>query len=331
MIKRISRSAAQAFDAAGPSGLAYLTSSLAMINPVIVRPMQAKSFENDIFVRYGGGYAEFLNQWALNISTAGGNDLGTSGTNNTDIPNVNADLQMGTWRAHLWRQAFTIQYADLERIKLANDSGLAPPISLQSVYEEVIDAAYLKFMDRVVYLGRNSTEPGIINNSAVTATTISASWTSDGKTPVQMLADLNSLIDDVVSNSGYAFQDALPNRQLVPWSTFTALSQPMTTAGSISVKRYLEENCTSTLKGVPLTIDALPDPWIAGQGVGATNRTLVYRNDPQCLDMFVPQPPRLVMTVPSVDSGVGYKSVFEANIGQVRWVRPQTAVYGDGI
>jgi hypothetical protein len=334
MIKRTSHSQAQAFDAAGPSGKAFLLSSLSVIDPIPTRPLQAQTYERDIFIRYGGGYADSINAWSLSYGDPTGNDLATQGTNNTEVGMVDVDIQQGTWKYFPWAKGFFISLFDLNRMKQANDAGMAPPFSLQELYDTVVNSSYEKFMDRLVYLGRGG-QPGIVNNPAVSATTLSvdggASTTWASKTPVQMLLDLNTLIETALSTSGYDQREGMPNRQLVPWSVFTVLSQPMTTAGSISVKKYLEENNSAALSGTPFQINPLPNDWVNGQGVGGTNRSVVYRNDPAALDMTVALPPQIAMTVPTSRNSGGYETTFHANVGQVRWKRPTTAIYGDGI
>ena len=330
MDRRTSRSAGTAFDAAGASGLNFLTSQLAMIDPVVTRPLQSQTYERDISIRYGGGLgAEMINAWAAAYAAPGGGQLGLQGTTNTDVPLVQVDLQQGTWRAFLWLQGFVIQYLDLERLEFATRTGGTPPISMQQLYEDAIDSTFKKAMDRVTYLGWLGF-PGLVNNPAVAAINLSLPF-SEGTTPIQILNAVNTVISTAIASSVYDLGEGVPNRMLVPWSRFGFLSQPMTTAGSESLISYIERENVAAKSGTSFKILPLPDPWTATQGVGGTARTVIYRNDPSAVDMFVPQIPTKIMTAPTTRNGVGYETVFAANIGQVRWKRPQTALYGDGI
>jgi hypothetical protein len=335
MNTRISRSG-QAFDAAGASGLAFLTSSLALIDPVVTRPLQSQTYERDIDIRYGGGLgAEFMNAWASNYATSGGNALGLQGTSNTDIPLVNVDLQMGTWKSFVWAQGFVITYMDLQRLEFANSRGEQPPISFQELYNDAIDSVFNKAMDRVTYLGWLG-QPGLVNNSAITATTVAATGTGSAtfwstKTPVMILADVNALIQAAITASVYDLGRGMPNRMLIPWSVWSYLSQPMTTAGSESTINYIERSNIATTAGTPFKMLPIPDPWVATAGSGSTKRSIVYRKDPANIDLFVPQIPTNVMTTPTTRNGVGWETVFMANIGQLRVKIPQSAIYGDGV
>lgn len=335
MNTRISRGG-QAFDAAGSAGLGFLTSNLALIDPVVTRPLSAQTYERDIDIRYGGGFGpSFINAWAANYAAPGSGQLGLQGTNNTDTPMVQVDLQEGTWKSYLWSQGFIISYYDLQKIEFASRNGMQPPINFQDLYNNAIQATFDKAMDRVTYLGWAG-QPGLVNNAAVAATTVAATGTGSAtfwstKTPLMILNDVNTLIGSVIANSVYDLAEGMPNRLLVPWSVFAFLSQPMTTAGSQSTIGYIEDANIATTSGTPFKILPLPDPWVATQGVGSTKRTICYRKDTQAVDLFVPQPVTQIMTLPTAEKGGAYQTLFGANVGQLRWKRPQTALYGDGV
>ena len=331
MNTRISRGG-QAFDAAGSAGLGFLTSNLALIDPVVTRPLSAQTYERDIDIRYGGGFGpSFINAWSANYAAPGGGALGLQGTNNTDVPLVQVDLQEGTWKSYLWTQGFSISYFDLAKIEFASRNGMQPPINFQDLYANAIQATFDKAMDRVTYLGWAG-QPGLVNNPAVAATTVVGGvWSA--ATPAVILAAVNTAIGSVIANSVYDLAEGMPNRMLVPWSVFAFLSQPMTTAGSISTIKYIEDSniAATSGAGAGFRILPIPDPWVATQGVGATKRIVVYRKDTQAVDLFVPQPVTQIMTLPTLSKGGSYETMYGANIGQLRWKRPQTALYVDGV
>jgi hypothetical protein len=329
MNTRISRGG-QAFDAAGSAGLGFLTSNLALIDPVVTRPLSAQTYERDIDIRYGGGFGpSFINAWAANYAAPGGGQLGLQGTNNTDTPMVQVDLQEGTWKSYLWSQGFIITYYDLQKIEFASRNGMQPPINFQDLYNNAIQATFDKAMDRVTYLGWAG-QPGLVNNPAVAATTVVGGvWSA--ATPSVILAAVNTAIGSIISNSVYDLADGMPNRMLIPWSVWAFLSQPMTTAGSISTIEYIEKSNIATTAGTQFKMLPIPDPWVATQGVGSTKRIVVYRKDTQAVDLFVPQPVTQIMTLPTAEKGGAYQTLFGANVGQLRWKRPQTALYVDGV
>jgi hypothetical protein len=150
-------------------------------------------------------------------------------------------------------------------------------------------------------------------------------------TPSVILAAVNTAIGSVIANSVYDLAEGMPNRMLIPWSVWAFLSQPMTTAGSISTIEYIEKSNIATTAGTQFKMLPIPDPWVATAGVGATKRIVVYRKDTQAVDLFVPQPVTQIMTLPTAEKGGAYQTLFGANVGQLRWKRPQTALYVDGV
>src|SRR5271169_3960166 len=129
---------ARAFDAQGATGLAFLQSQLELIDTDLVRPMQAVTHKRDIAVEVGGGFPEFISAFASNYATTGNQFFGLQGTNNTDIPQAQADIQKGIWRTYVWAMGMTITWVDLRRMETALRTGQAPPFSLQELYEESV-------------------------------------------------------------------------------------------------------------------------------------------------------------------------------------------------
>ncbi|HEY3987949.1 MAG TPA: major capsid family protein [Acidobacteriaceae bacterium] len=330
MIKRTSRSQAQAFDAAGPSGKVFLSSALTLIDPIVTLPLMAQTAERDIFIRYGGGYSDSIQAWNVNYGDPTAGDAALQGTNNTSAGVVDVDLQAETWDAKLWTKSFFISKMDLGRMQQASTDGRQPPVALQQIYNDVIDATWRKYRDQIVYIGRQNT-PGLVNNPNVAATTVSAAWSADGTTPLEMLTDLNSFQNQALAASGYDAAQGMPNRMLIPYSVFGVLSQPMNSAASISTIDYLEKYCIATKAGADFKIMPLPDPWLAGQGVGSTLRSVIYRNEQAALDVWIPMPPQVSGVYPSERNGGGYTTIFHGNVGPVRWKRETTALYADGI
>ena len=84
---------ARVFDAAGASGLAFLQSQLELIDTDLVEPLQAVTHPRDITVETGGGFPQFISAWASNYATSGTQFYGLQGTNNTELPEAQADIQ----------------------------------------------------------------------------------------------------------------------------------------------------------------------------------------------------------------------------------------------
>lgn len=328
---------ARAFDATGASGLAFLQSQLEVIDTDLVRPLQAVTHKRDIAVEVGGGFPEFISAFASNYGTTGTQYFGLQGTNNTEIPEAQADIQKGIWRTYIWAMGMTITWVDLRRMETAMRTGIAPPFSLQELYEESVETNWGKALDYVVYKGFLG-DAGLINNSnvpefvAATGASGSTNWAK--KTPQEILNDVNAALNQTVQNSGYDAQEGMADRLLIPYTQFAYLTQPMAIGGApvaVSTISYIEKECVAAHHGIPFKIYFLPNPWISGTGASGTDRAVYYKNSKKSLYLKVPQPMMQALTVPTTRAGGAYETMFAGCISQVIFKRTQTQVYQDGI
>lgn len=324
----------QAFDAASASGMAFLNAQLELANPNLIKPLTSMTHPRDISVKFGGGFLEFLTAYAPSYASTGGGQFGLQGTSNTDIALVQAEVNKGVWHAWNWASAFVVTYIDLKKLENAKKLGQAPPFSIQQLLEDGTQLVWNKAMERVTYLGWLG-QPGIINNPNVTSSLAPATgagglrtWAS--KTPVQIQQDVNFGLTQTIQQSQYSLE-GMADTMLIPWTEYYLLMQPMTTGGFSSVLEFLLANNIARQNGIDFKILPLANPWISGQGAGATDRAVFYRNSEEHLLLRAPQPIQKAMTVPTTRSGGAYETIYNGCIGQVQWYRTQAAYYLDNI
>jgi hypothetical protein len=329
----------RAFDAASGGGLAFLNAELSIPHTKLVEPLEEHTYKRDIVMKFGGGFPEYITAWASSYATSGGNEYGLAGTQNSDIPLMQADIQQGNWVTWNWYNAMFIAWADLQKLETAKRNQVAPPFSLDDLLRKGVRIAWNKALDKVVYLGWLG-QPGLVNSSDVTSalaaavgTGSSTTWAS--KTGIQIFNDVQAALYAAVANSGFATMAGCPDSLLVPFTQHALLSQPMGVVGgvyiSMSIQEYIEKYCLCAAIGKKFTINPLPNPWISTQGASNSARAVYYRNNEDDVLIHVPQEIIPAMTIPSTRRGPGYESVYAGNIGQVMWLRPQTAFYQDGI
>lgn len=333
-----SRNRSRAFDAAGGSGLAFLSSQLELIDTDLVRPLQAVTHKRDINVDVGGGFPEYISAFASQYATTGTQFFGLQGTNNTELPEAQADIQKGIWRTYIWAMGMTITYVDLRRMEFAVRTGAAAPFSLQELYEESVETNWVKALDYITYLGFLG-DAGLVNNPNAPETTAAATgsgsstlWSS--KTPQLILVDVNTGLNATVENSQYDAQEGMADRQLIPYEQFALLTQPMAVGGvpvAQSTIDYIEKECVASHHGLPFKINFLPDPWISTVGTGASARSVYYKNAKKSLYLKIPQPMIKAMTVPTTRAGGAYETMWVGCISQVIFKRTQTMLYQDEI
>ena len=338
---------APAFDAAGSAPFAFLQSQLEILDTDLVRPLQAVTHKRDITVEVGGGFPEFIAAFASNYATTGTQFYGLQGTNNTEIPEAQADIQKGIWKTYTWAMGMTITWIDLKRMETAQRTGQAPPFSLQELYEESVETNWVKALDFVTYAGFQG-DAGMLNNGNVPEGTALAGasgatyWAK--KSPQEILADVNNALNQTVQNSGYAADEGMADHCLVPYTQFAYLTAPMAVGGTAvatSTIKYIEENCVAAHHGIKFKIDFLPNPWISGVGTGNTagagatgnglDRAMFYKNSKKSLYLKIPQPCTQAMTVPTTRAGGAFETMFAGCCSQVIMKRTTTAYYQDGI
>lgn len=348
-MKRVIPQRTRGFDAAGATGFAFLQSQLELIDTDLVRPLQAVTHKRDITVEVGGGFPEFISAFASNYGSTGTQYFGLQGTNNTEIPEAQADIQKGIWRTYIWSMGMTITWVDLRRMETALRTGQAPPFSLQELYEESVETTWGKALDFVTYAGFLG-DAGLINNpniyESVAPAGASGSTTWAKKTPQEILADVNFALNQTVENSGYTSSEGMADRLLIPYTQFAVLTQPIAIGGSpvaVSTIKYIEENCVAAHHGIDFKINFLPNPWISGTGSGNTNppgsanggngldRGFFYKNSKKSVYLKVPQPMIQALTVPTTRAGGAYETMYAGCISQVIYKRTTTAYYLDGV
>lgn len=322
-----------AFDAASGSGMAFLASQLELPEVELVKPLAAVTHVRDIPMKSGGGFVEYLSAWASDFGTTGGNQYGLQGTESTDIPVVQTNVIKGIWPAFNWQASQRVNFIDLQRLIDAKAMGMPAPYSLQQLLDDGIKLIWNKALDYLTYLGWGG-QPGLMNNTNITSVAApnggsgSPLWAN--KTTTEILNDINAMILYTQENSGYDVE-GIADTILVDFEHWSLLNQPMTIGGFNSLLEYILENNVARRQGIDLEILPLPDPWISTQGVGSTSEALAYRKSDKSLYLKVPQPLMKVFTVPSVQGGGAYETLFAGCLGVVQVVRPTTAVYYYGI
>jgi hypothetical protein len=322
-----------AFDAASGSGMAFLASQLELPDTNLVEPLAAVTHPRDMIIKSGGGYVEYTSRWAVDYATTGGNQYGLQGTENTQIPMVQANIIKGTWPVIPWQATQMITFIDLQRLIDAKRLGIPAPVSIQQVLDDGVKLIWGKALDRLTYLGW-ANQPGLINNTNVSYSLAAPggggfrAWSK--KNTTEILNDINTVLLSTQQNSGYDIE-GMADSILVDFEHWSLLNQPMTIGGFNSALEYILANNVARRQGVDLTILPLPDNWISTQGTGTSSRMVAYKKVEKSLYLTVAQPIQKVMTVPTVSKGGAYETLFSGALGVVALFRPTTVEYLDAI
>jgi hypothetical protein len=190
-------------------------------------------------------------------------------------------------------------------------------------------------IDQMVYVGDTDfSKTGLFNSALVTPYNVPngaaalTTWVSATgvmtKTPDEILADVNFLLNQTWAASGYAM---VPTELRLPPLQFSTLaSQKVSNAGNISIIEFLRQNSlTNATYGRPLNIQSVK--WLPAAGVGGLNRMVAYTKDKDRVRYPL---------VPLQRTPLEYRSLWQmvtywGRLGCVELVYPETVGYADGI
>lgn len=306
---------------------AFLVGELERLDQTLHAPLVAVTWGRDIQLREDVTIADESSSFTNSSFASAGGILPAgkawAGKETNAITGIALDIGKTIQNLYLWDME--IKYTLPE---LASAQKLGRPVDAQK-YEGM----RLKFqmdIDEQVYTGDAFYNvPGMFNNTAkVTPTNVaigaSGSTNWNQKTPDEILADVNALLNATWASAGWA---VMPGELRLPPTQFSYLvSQKVSNAGNVSILEFLRANSlTNTALGRPLNIQ--PVKWLTGLGVNGTNRMCAYTNDKDRI--------RFPM-VPLQRTPIEYRGLFQittyyGRLGVVEFVYPETVGYADGI
>lgn len=218
-----------------------------------------------------------------------------------------------------------VSYSSIE-LRRSQQTGI--PIDQQQL--SALNSSYQMNTDQMVYIGSSDVgATGLINSSLVTATTVAngaisgdTEWT--GKTADEIVADVNTLIQGAWQSSAYA---VCPSELRLPPVQFAYVaSQKVSSAGNVSILKYIEDNSIS-LRVNGRALNVQPVKWLAGAGVGPSDRMVVYTNDLQ----YVRFPMAPIQRETAYYQGIKFFAPYVWAYGEMEFVYPETLRYADGI
>ena len=311
---------------------AFLIGELERMDQALHEPLVSITWSRDIDLREDVTIADEASSFTNSAFAAAGslNSSGKNfvGKNSNAIAGIALDIGKTSQPLYLW--AMEIGYTIPE---LLSAQQMGRPVDAQKL--KGLQLKHQMDIDEMVYIGDTVVnKEGLLNSSVVTAGFVEANnsgftaWSK--KTPDEILADVNTLIEECWKSSGYAI---CPSKLLLPPAQFAYItSQKVSTAGNVSILTFLEDNSIS-LKVNGKKLDIQPCKWLAGRGVAAgspevaTDRMVAYTQDSERLRYPL---------VPLQRTPLEYRSLYQlttyfGRLGVLEIVYPECIRYADGI
>ena len=314
------------------SALAYFVNQLENLDKRIYEPLVSVTWGRDIKLRPGITMSNestsfiqsaFAAAASLNVEggSAGGN-MSWLSPESTAIPGISINGNRVVLPLRLAGREVSYTSVELERSQLTGQ-----PIDVQKI--DAMNTIYQMNVDQMVYVGSEDVgATGLINNPAVTAsavgTGVSGSTLWSQKTADEILNDVNTLLESTWAAAGFA---VCPSKLLLPPLQYSYISsQKVSSAGNVSILKFLKENSISlNINGKELEI--VPVKWLTGAGVDSENRMVAYTNE----ENRVRYPMVPIRRETAYYFGIRFTCPYIWALGQMEFVYPETVQYADGI
>jgi hypothetical protein len=310
------------------SALAYFINQLDNLDKRLYEPLVSVTWGRDIKLRPGITLSNESTSF-IRSTFAGSGSLTASEGNfpwisaeTSEIPGVSVNGQRIV--LPLLPAAREVSYTSLE---LSRSQLTGQPIDVQKI--TAMNVLYQMNIDQMVYIGSSDVNAtGLVNNPNITSGLVSdgvsgqTEWVD--KTADEIVADIDGLLEQDWQQAAFA---VCPSDLLLPPANFAYISsQKVSSAGNVSILKYVKENCISNqINGKPLNI--VPVKWLTGAGVGGSNRMVAYTND----EGRVRYPMVPIMRETAYYQGIRYTAPYLYLLGQLEFVYPETVQYADGI
>ena len=313
-------------DAGSSTGLVFLAGQLEKQDPRLLEPLTSLTAPRDIDMIPGGGWTSITSNVFVDYATTGNEEDSIIGSETTNIPVSQANISKDVFIVHTFSEILKAPLFDDLKLQQVGKS-------LSQILDDGLRLNHAKMLDRDVYYGiTKSNTYGLINNPLVTSSLAvqgaSGSTLWSQKTPVEIMNDINSLINETWAQSQYDLS-GMANRVLVDPANFNyAATTPATLAATQTILKFILENNVAREQGRELKI--LPSRWCIGAGVGGTQRLVAYVKAPNRVNIDLPVPLSRVMTAPNTSS-VSYETVFASQFSQIKVLYYEPICYADGI
>ena len=308
------------------STLAYYVNQLDNLDKKLYEPLYATTWGRDIKLRTGISMANESTSFIRSNIGAVGTQNATGkpwlAPNSTTLPGVSINGERVVLPLRLLGQEVSYTSVELERSQL-----LGQPIDQQKF--DGLNILYQMSTDEMVYVGDTAVgAQGLLNSDLVVSGSVangaagSSTWAT--KTPDEILADVNTLVEAAWAASGYS---VCPDKLLLPPVQYAYIaSQKISTAGNVSILTFLEDNSIS-LRVNGRKLDIQPVKWLTGRGASGKNRMVTYTND----ENRVRFPMVPIRRETPYYLGIKFNAPYIWAFGETEFVYPETVRYADGI
>ncbi len=312
------------------SVLSYFVNQLDNLDKALYMPLTSVTWGRDMNLRSGITMSNestsfiqssFAGPGTLQNSSLGGGMPWVSAETNA-IPGVSVNGQRLVKPLRLLAREISYTSVELDRSALLGQS-----IDAQKM--AALNLMYQMNTDQMVYIGSSDVgATGLLNDAGVTAANVDAGVSGQtewvDKTADEIIYDVEKLMEETWAQSAYA---VIPQKLGLPPAQYSYIaSQKVSSAGNVSILKYLRENTIATTEGGK-ELEIVPMKWLTGRGVGPSDRMIAYTN----MEDFVRFPMVPIRRETPYYQGLRFFAPYLWAFGELEVVYPETIRYADGI
>lgn len=309
------------------TGMAFLVGELEKRDEKLHEPLTSITWPRDMPVKTGGGWVDSVSVFDVSYAESQGSNGGLIGGENNELPMLQADIGKDAYRVFQWGNILKVPLIDQQKLQKIGRN-------LDDILNKGLHLVHDKMLDRHVYEGVTGGVYGLINNPnvvTVTAAPVTSGGTDtewEGKTPDQILADVNRAILLTWQNSEYDLS-GMANHILMPPEKYAYLVRTKVgVTGDKSILQFLIENNIGKNQGIEPFF--APCPWCKGAGTGGADRLVAYCNDVDRVRFDITVPLQRLLTQASA-ADLAYLTPYVTQFSELQWPYYQHALYMDGI
>lgn len=297
------------------AGFNFLTSELQKINPEVYKPLIHTTYAEDVDIDVGGGWVDYITYYKADYAAIASWAKNLVGDSANIVPRVNVGLEQGNAKVYTFELGYDLRFVQLkklDKLKLGRD--------IQSIYSDIMYAAWDLFVQENVYLGVNGST-GMFNNT----TTVPVNLTGISKAAVEAgtVTDeqLNSIVNGIIRTSMDASNRnpaVIPNRLAVPTWFTSALADRMSALYTDNLLGYLKVHNLANGEGLIEKLEIVGRSALNNLGTAGAGRIVAYRKDKRFVKVDMPVPFQHLITLPNMER-MAYTTVFAGQVSEVQF------------
>lgn len=301
------------------AGFAFLHNNLAKIDKTIYKPLANVTYVEDAkgCIEVGNELVDAIEYYSSDYTGLADTVNNIFGSKGDIIPRVTGGLIQGRVPVYNFEIAYEFKFVELEKL-----AGKNLPVSIETVYQDLVTMGWDLFVNRVFYTGIGG-EGGLLNHSKVQVTTLPGitSATIHTVDDSVIIAAFNTMIKNHLVATNYNL-NTLPDTIVVPTAVAETLANRVNALYTDYLINFLSTHnlatATARANGIDNhTLRIVGRVQADDQGVAGKGRLVMYKKDPKFLKLHIPFDFKSFRTAPDM-TNASYVTLFVGQVSQLQ-------------